>query len=158
VKGEVGGGCIGAEGAGVFLFIHQFDFSYPDTIIIEVEVLWVIDGVTTDLDTVSDIGRWYLVDRAFEADSGIVIDHAFMADEEDLIQLCPGESSYGYFLKGCIVSIDRSLSYAGVHFMVVVLLEPQPEGLIKLLQRDTLLYTAEETIADGAESSFNFPP
>jgi len=141
VKGEVGGDCIGSEGAGVFLFIHHLDFSYPHAIIIEVEFLGVIDGVT-DLDPVPDIGRRDLIDRTFEADGGIVIDHTFMADEEDLIQLCPGKSSYGYFFDGGIVSIDRSFSDAGVDLVVVVFLEPQPEGLVEFLKGDTFLYPA----------------
>ncbi len=50
----------------------------------------VVDWVS-DLDSVSDIGRGYLIKATFEADGGIVIDYSFMADEEDLIQFVPGD-------------------------------------------------------------------
>ena len=77
---------LGPEGTGIFLFIHPFDSAHPHITVIEIKVLRVVDGVS-DFDSVSDIGRRYLIKATFEADGGIVIDHAFIADEEDLIQL-----------------------------------------------------------------------
>jgi hypothetical protein len=60
VKGELGVDLLGPEGTGVFLFIHQFDSAHPHITVIEVKVLGVVDGVS-DLDSVSDIGRGYLI-------------------------------------------------------------------------------------------------
>ena len=34
----------------------------------------------SDLDFVSDIGRRHLIEAAFEADGGIIVDHALMSD------------------------------------------------------------------------------
>jgi hypothetical protein len=87
VKGDVGWDRVGSKGTCVFLFIHQINSSYPHTVVIEIELVGIIDGVS-NLDTLSNIGKGHLIDRAFEADGGIVIDYAFMADEEDLIQFC----------------------------------------------------------------------
>ena len=147
---------LGPEGTGVFLFIHQFDSSHPHITVIEVKVLGVVDGVS-DLDSMSDIGRGYLIEATFEADGGIVIDHAFIADEEYLIQLRLGESSDGHSVDGGTVAIHRPLPDAGMQLMVVVLLEPQPEGLVEFFEADTLLDPGEETISDSSEKAFNFP-
>jgi len=85
---------MGTEGAGIFFFIHQFDSAHPDAVVIEVELLGVVNGMS-DLDFVSDIGRWYLVQSPFEADGGIVIDQSFVSDEEDLIEFGAGKSADG---------------------------------------------------------------
>ena len=49
----------------------------------------------SDLDFVSYVGRRDLVDGAFEADGGIVIDQTFMPDKEDLIEFGPGKPADG---------------------------------------------------------------
>jgi hypothetical protein len=72
------------EGAGILLFIEQPDLAHPNTVVIEIEFLRVIDRVA-DLDTLTDIGSGDLVERTFEADGGIVIDDPFMADEKDFV-------------------------------------------------------------------------
>ena len=156
MKAELGGDLLGPEGTGVFLFIHQFDSAHPHITVIEVKVLGVVDWVS-DLDSVSDIGRGYLIEATFEADGGIVIDYSFIADEEDLIQLRLGESSDGHSVDGGTVAIHRSFPDAGMQLVVVVLLEPQPEGLVEFFEADTLLDPGEETISDSSEKAFYFP-
>jgi hypothetical protein len=138
VKGEVGGNFLRPEGTGIFSFVHQLDSSHPHVVVIEVEFLGIVDGVS-DLDTVSYIGRGDFIDGSFKADGGIVIDDPFMSDEEDLIQFGPGQSSDGDPVDGGIVAVERSFSDAGVELMVVVVLEPQPEGFIEFIQSDILL-------------------
>jgi hypothetical protein len=39
MKGEMGEDLLGAEGAGIFPFIQQFDPTDPDAVIVEVEFL-----------------------------------------------------------------------------------------------------------------------
>jgi hypothetical protein len=39
-------------------------------------------------------------------------------------------------------------------FMVVILLEPEPEGLVEFGQGDSSLNPGEETVPDRAEESF----
>jgi hypothetical protein len=156
VKAEVGVDLLGPEGTGIFLFIHLFDSAHPHITVIEIKVLGIVDGVS-DFDSVSDIGCGDLVNRPFEADGGIVIDHAFMADKEDLIQLRLGESSDGHCVDGGIVAIHRSLPNAGMQLVVVVLLEPQPEGLVEFFEADPHLDPGEEAISDRSEKAFNFP-
>ena len=94
MKREIGGDGLGPKGAGIFFFIDQFDSAHPDAVIIEVEIFGIVDGMS-DLDFVSYIGRRYLVESAFEADGGIIIDQSFMSDEEDLIEFGPGKSADG---------------------------------------------------------------
>jgi hypothetical protein len=85
VKGEVGGDAVGAEGMGVFFFIQLLDSAHTDGVVIEVEFPGLIDGMA-DLDFLSYIGGGYFIEGAFKADGGIIVNHAFMADEEDLVQ------------------------------------------------------------------------
>ncbi len=91
---DVGGDGLWPEGASVFLFIDQFDLAHPESIVVEVEILGVVDGVT-NLDALTDIGGGDLVDGALEADGGVIIDDAFMADEKDLIEFSAGKSADG---------------------------------------------------------------
>ena len=133
MEGEIGGDFLGPEGAGVFLFVQELDPAHPDAIVVEVEFLGVIDGVT-ELDLLADIGRGDFIERAFEADGGIVIDDAFVTDEEDLIEFGFGESSDIDPGEGGIVAVDGSLPDAAVELVVVIVLEPEPEGLIELLE------------------------
>jgi len=96
VKGQMGQDLLGTEGTGIFLFVKQSDLPYSNTVVIEVEFFGVIDRVA-DLDPLTDIGAGDLIEGAFsarggsdlvgETDGGIVIDHPFVANEEDLIQL-----------------------------------------------------------------------
>jgi len=78
VKGKGVGNGFGPEGAGVFIFVDQFYSPHPDAVVVEIEFLGVVDGMT-DLDSVSDVGRRRLIDVAFEADGGIIIDNPFVA-------------------------------------------------------------------------------
>ena len=91
---EIGGDGLGPKGAGIFLFIDQFDSAHPDAVIIEVKILGIVNRMP-DLDFVSYIGWRDLEDSPFEADGGIVIDQAFMSEEEDLIEFGPGKSADG---------------------------------------------------------------
>lgn len=84
MKGQMSRDLLGSEGAGIFLFIEQLDFAYPNAVVIQVELFGDIDGVT-DLDALTDIGGGDLVERTFETDGGIVIDDPFVADEKDFI-------------------------------------------------------------------------
>ncbi len=54
MKGEMGEDLLGAEGAGIFPFIQQFDPTDPDAVIVEVEFFGGIDGVA-DFDALADI-------------------------------------------------------------------------------------------------------
>ena len=132
VEGEVCGDGFGPEGACVFPFVHELDSAHPDAVIVEEKRIGVIDGVT-DLDALTDIGGWDLVDGALEADGGIVIDDAFVADKEDLVELCLGKPPDGDSGDGCIVAVNGPLTDAGVDLVVVVVPEPEPEGLIELV-------------------------
>ena len=84
MKGQMGRDLLRSEGAGVLLFIEQPDFTHPNTVVIEIELLRVIDRVA-DLDALTDIGGGDLVKRTFEADGRIVIDDPFVADEKDFV-------------------------------------------------------------------------
>ena len=55
MKGQMGRDLLGPEGAGIFLFVEELDPAHPNTVVIEVELLGVIDGVA-DLDPLADIG------------------------------------------------------------------------------------------------------
>ena len=57
--------------------------------------------------------------------------------------------------EGGVVAVDGALTDAGVDFMVVVLPEPEPEGLIEFIEGDSLLYAGEEAFADGPEEPFH---
>jgi len=152
VEGETCGNLLGAEGAGVFLFVEELDSAHADVIVIEVEFPWVIDGVT-ELDLLTDIGKGDLIQIALEADGGIVIDDAFVAYEKDLIEFGLGQSPDIDSGQGCVVAVDGPLADAGMELVVVIVLEPQPEGLIELLEGDPLLYPGEEAVADRSEES-----
>jgi hypothetical protein len=121
VEGEVGGDRLGAEGTGVFLFIQELDFADPHTVVIEGEVLRVIDGVT-EFDFLSDVGRGHLVEGAFEADGGIVIDYPFMTNEEDLIEFGLRESMDLHSGNGGVVTVDGPLPDSFMKFVMVILL------------------------------------
>ena len=43
---EGGGDALGAEGAGVFFFVQELDFAHPHGVVVEVELLGVVDGMT----------------------------------------------------------------------------------------------------------------
>jgi hypothetical protein len=138
VEGEGGGDTLRAEGAGVFSFIQELDPAHPDVIVIEVELLGIVDRVT-ELDSLADVGLGDFVEGAFEADGGIVIDHALVADEEDLVEFGLGESTDLHPGDGGIVAVDGFIVDATMKLMVVVVLEPEPEGLVDLLKAEGLL-------------------
>jgi hypothetical protein len=152
----MGGDLLGSEGAGILLLVQQFDPAHSNTVVIEVEFFGVIDGVA-DLDPLTDIGGGDLVERTFEADGGVVIDHPFVADEEDLIEFGPGEPADKHPTHGAVIAVDGSLPDAGVKFMVIVLLEPESESFVDLLQGDTFLEAREEPFADGPKETFYLP-
>jgi hypothetical protein len=154
VEGEVCGDGFWPEGTCVFLFVHELDSSYSEAVIVEEKRIWVIDGVT-DLDALTDIGGGDLVDGALEADGGIVIDDAFVADKEDLVELCLGKSPDGDSGDGCIVAVNGPLTDAGVDLVMVVVPEPEPEGLIELMDGDPVLYPREEAFPDGPKIAFH---
>ena len=156
MKGQMGRDLLGPEGAGIFLFVEQLDPAHPNAIVIEVELFGVIDGVA-DLDPLADIGGGDLIESALEADGGIVIDDPFVADEEDLIELGPGEPSDQHPAHGGVIAIDGSFLDAGVEFMVIVVLEPEREGFVEFLQGHALLESREEPFADGPKEPFHLP-
>ena len=84
MKRQMGRDLLRPEGAGIFLFIEPPDLTHPNTVVIEIELLRVIDRVA-DLDSLTDIGGGDFVERTFEADGGVVINDPFMADEKDFI-------------------------------------------------------------------------
>jgi len=147
---------LGPEGAGILVFVQQFDSAHSKAVVIEIELFGVIDGVA-DLDPLTDIGGGDLVERTFEADGGVVIDDPFVADEEDLIELGPGEPADEYPAYRGVIAIDGSLPDAGVKFMVIVLLEPESESFVDLLQGNALLEAREKPFTDGPKETFHFP-
>jgi len=116
-----------------------------------------------DLDSLTDVGGWDFIEGAFsarggsdlvgEADGGIIIDHPFMSDEEDLIEFFSGESSDRHPAHGSLIAVDGPFLDAGVKFMVIVLLEPEREGLVEFFQGQTFPNRGEETFSYRAEES-----
>ncbi len=153
MKRQGGGDLFGSEGAGVFLFVDKLDLSDPHIVVVEIECLGVIDRMT-DFDFVPDIGWRHLIEAAFKADGGIVIDHAFMPDEKDFIQFGCCQSSDGHPVHRRIVAVNGSLADSGMQFVVVVLLKPQPEGLVDVLKADCLMHAAKKTFPDGSKQPF----
>jgi hypothetical protein len=129
MEGEVAGDAVGPESAGIFLFIEQLDFTHPDPVIIEIEILRIVDGVA-QFYFLPDIGGGNFIERTLETDCGVVVDHAFMADEKDLIEFRLGESADGDPLQGGMVTLDGFFPDTGVDFVMIVLLEPKREGLV----------------------------
>jgi len=154
MKGELGEDLLGAEGAGIFPFIEQFDPADADTVVIEVELFGVIDGVA-DFDALADIGGGDLIEGTFETDGGVVIDHSFVAEEEDFIEFGPGEAADGDAAGGGVIAVHGALADAGVDFMVVVFLEPETEGLVQFFQGEALLEARQESFADRPEKPFD---
>jgi len=138
VKGQIGRDLLGPKGAGILLFIEPFDSAYPNTVVIEVELLGLIDRVA-DLDPLTDIGSGDFVERPFETDGGIVIDDPFVADEEDLIELDPGQPSDQDAAHGGVITVDGPFLDAGVQFVMVIVVEPESQGFIELLQGHSFL-------------------
>ena len=141
---------MGAEGAGIFPFIQQFDPTDPDAVIVEVEFFGGIDGVA-DFDALADISGGDFVEGALETDGGIVIDHAFVAEEEDFIEFGPGESADGHAAGGGVITVQGAFADAGVYFVVVILLEPESEGLVQVLQGEAFLEAGQESFPEGAK-------
>jgi hypothetical protein len=112
----------------------------------------------TEFDFLTDISRRDFIQRALETDGGIVINDAFMTDEEDLIEFGLGESAKFDAGKGGLIAVDRPVIDTGMEFMVVVLLDPDPKGLIEIIEIEAVLDTGQEALPDGAEEPFYFPP
>jgi len=123
VEGEVGWDALGPEGAGVFLFVQELDCANSYAVIVEVELVGVVNGVA-EFDFVSDVCGRHLIEGAFEADGGIVIDESFVADEEDLIEFGLTEAAEFYPGYGCVVAVNGFIADAVVELVVVVFLEP----------------------------------
>jgi uncharacterized protein YkuJ len=124
VEGQKSGCLLGPEGAGIFLFVEQLDPAHANAVVIEVDLFGVIDRVS-DLDALADIGGGDFVERTFEAEGGIVIDDPFVAEEEDFIELGPGEPADEDPTHGGIVTVDGPLVDTAMDFVVVILPEPQ---------------------------------
>ena len=133
MEGEACGNLLGPEASGVFFLVEQLDFTHPHPGVIKIELLGVIDGVA-QFDFLADVGRGHFVERALEADGGIVVDAALMPDEEDLIELAFGQPPQLDSGNRGIVALDGFSVDAGMQLVVVVLLEPDPEELIEFLK------------------------
>jgi hypothetical protein len=153
MKGELGVDLLGPEGAGIFFFIEELDPADTDPVIVEVEILGIIHGMTK-LDLLTDIGGRHFIESALEADGGVIIDHPLVTDEEDLIQFGFGQPPDLYAGDPRLVAVDRAFSDTAMKFVVVILLEPEPEGLVEFGQGDSGLNPGEETVPDRAEESF----
>jgi hypothetical protein len=138
VKGQMSRDLLGPERAGIFLFVEQLDPADPNAIVIEVELFGLIDRMA-DLDPLADIGGGDFIESSLEADGGIVIDHSFVADEEDFVELAPGESSDEHPAHGSVITIDGSILDAGVEFMVIIVVKPESEGFVEFLQSHPFL-------------------
>jgi hypothetical protein len=156
VKGQVSQDLLGSEGPGIFLFVQQFDPAHPNAVVIEVELFGVIDGMA-DLDTLTDIGGGDLVERTFEANGGVVIDHSFVADEKDFIQLLSGQPADQHSPYGSMITVDGSFLDTGVEFMVIIVFEPKSEGFIEFFQGQTLLESREEPFSYSPKEAFHLP-
>jgi len=154
MKGQMGRDRLGPEGAGIFLLIEQLDAAAPNTVVIEVKLFGLIDRMA-DLDPLADIGGGNFIESALEADGGVVIDDPFVADEEDLIELGPGESSDEHPAYGSVITINGSFLDAGVKFMVVVVVEPESEGFVQFIETHPLLESREESFSHRAEVPFH---
>ncbi len=110
----------------------------------------------TEFDFLTDISRRDFIEGTLETDGGIVIDDAFMADQEDLVEFGFGQSSQIDTGKGGIIAVDGPVVDAGMAFMVVVLLDPEPKRLVEIVERQAVLYTGQETLPDGSEETFYF--
>jgi hypothetical protein len=110
----------------------------------------------TEFNFLADIGRRDFIKSTLEADGGIIIGDALVTDEEDLIEFGFGEPADFDSGNGGIIAIDGSIVDAGMVFMVVVILEPDPKGLIEVIEGDTVLDPGEEAIPDGPEKAFHF--
>jgi hypothetical protein len=144
----------GSEDAGIFLFIEQPDFAYSNAVIIEIELFGGIDGMS-DLDPLTDVGGGDFVEGAFEADGGVVIDDPFVAQEKDFIQFLSGEPSDQDVAHGGLITVDGSFLDAGVEFMVIIVLEPEGEGLVEFIESHCLLQTREEPFPGRPEEAFH---
>ena len=150
----MGGDLLRAEGAGVLLLVEELDASHTDVVVVEEELVGVVEGVT-ELDTLADVGGRDLVEGALEADGGIVIDDALMADEEDLVELGLGEPPDLDAAEGGVVAVDGFFIDSVVELVVVVVAEPEAEGLVELVKGDALPDAGEEAVADGEEVTFH---
>ena len=152
---ELGVDLLGPEGAGIFFFIEELDPADTDPVIVEVELLGIIHRMT-ELDFLADIGGRHFIESALEADSGVIIDHPLVTDEEDLIQFGLGEPADLYPRDRGLVAVHRAFSDAAMKFVVVILLEPEPEGLVEFGQADAFLDTGQEAVPHGSKKSFYF--
>jgi hypothetical protein len=155
VERQLGGDLLGPKGAGVFLFIEEPDTAYPDVIVIEIEFVGVVNRVS-QLDALSDIGGRDFVEGALEADGGIVIDDAFVSEKKNFVELCFRESTDLDTTQGGVIAVDGPLTDAVMELVMVVVAEPQGEGLIELMKGDPLLDSGQEAVPDCAKESFHF--
>jgi hypothetical protein len=148
MKGQMSRNLLGPEGAGILLLVEQLDSTHSNAIVIEVELFGLIDRMA-DFDPLADIGGRDFVESALEANGGVVIDDPFMADEEDLIEFAPGESSDEHPAHGSGITIDGPILDAGVEFMVIIVLQPESEGNVEFLEGHPLLESREEPFSDS---------
>lgn len=139
MEGELGGDLLGSEGARVFLFVEEPDASHADVVVVEEEFVGVVEGVT-ELDTLADVGGRDLVELALEADGGIVVHDALVSDEEDFVELGLGEPLDLDASQGGVVSVDGFFIDAVVELVMLVVAEPEAEGLVELVKGDALPY------------------
>jgi len=109
-----------------------------------------------DLDTVPDISGRDFIKVALEADRGIVVDDPLVSDEEDLIQFAFGKPTDRHPCDGGVVAVHGALADAAMELIMVVLLKPQPKGVVEFIQGDSLRYPGQEAVPDRAEESFDF--
>ena len=155
MEGEVGWDALGSEGAGVFLFVQELDGANPYAVVVEVELLGVVHRVS-ELDFLPDVCGRHLIEGAFEANGGIVIDDPFVANEEDLIEFGLGEASEFYPGYGCVVAVDGFIADAVMELVVVIFLESKPKSLVEVLARDALLDSGREAFPDSPKEAFYF--
>jgi len=87
-----------------------------------------------DLDTVPDISGRDFIKVALEADRGIVVDDPLVSDEEDLIQFAFGKPTDRHPCDGGVVAVHGALADAAMELIMVVLLKPQPKGVVEFIQ------------------------
>jgi hypothetical protein len=79
-----------------------------------------------------------------------------VSDEEDLVQFVLGKPLYRPSVDRGIVTVDGFFIDVPMESVVIIVLQPQPEGLVEVAEADTLLHSAEEAFSDCPEEAFNF--